>query len=304
MQSVIRTENLVKRFRKVEALRGLDIEVPVNSIYALVGPNGAGKTTAIKILMNILQPTSGRAEVLGRPSAELAGGALAPIGYVSENQDLPESMAVGAFLSYLRPFYPTWDPQLEDQLVRRFGLPLERKLRHLSRGMRMKVALTSSLAYRPALIVLDEPFTGLDPLVRDELIQVLASFAGEVTVLVSTHDLAEVEAFATHVGHLESGRLLFSDQLVALSNRFREVEVILDAPAPDRASWPDPWLQIAASDNRVRFIDSDFDPVRTPERIRAEFENVGEVCFTPMSLRSIFIAVARSGAARKSREDA
>lgn len=104
------------------------------------------------------------------------------------------------------------------------------------------------------------------------------------------------------MGHLESGRLLFSDQLVALSNRFREVEVILNTPAPERTCWPDSWIQIAASGNRIRFVDSEFDPAVAPQRIRAEFDHVCALSFTPMSLRSIFITVARSVAAGKSRE--
>jgi ABC-2 type transport system ATP-binding protein len=204
-------------------------------------------------------------------------------------------MRVGALLSYLRPFYPTWDRQLEAQLVRRFVLPLERKLKDLSRGMQMKVALASSLVYRPKLLILDEPFTGLDPLVRDELIQGLLACSGQVTVFVSTHDLAEIESIATHVGYLDNGRLLFSERLAALLSRFREVEVILDAPAPARISWPATWLQLDVSDKRVRFVDSEFDAGLAPQRIHAAFDHVRELSFTPMSLRSIFVAVARIG---------
>jgi ABC-2 type transport system ATP-binding protein len=114
-------------------------------------------------------------------------------------------MTVGGLLDYMRPFYPTWDRALEQQLVRQFDLPLGRKLKHLSRGMRMKAAFASSLAYRPPLIVLDEPFTGLDPLVRDELIEGLLERAPETTIFLSSHDLAEIESFASHVGYLEAG---------------------------------------------------------------------------------------------------
>src|SRR5262252_11053998 len=104
MTSTIRTENLAKKFRRVEALSGLNFEVPEGAVYALVGPNGAGKTTAIKILMNIFEPTSGHAEVLGIDSTRIRGCAFQSIGYVSENQEIPEWMSVGAFLAYLRPF--------------------------------------------------------------------------------------------------------------------------------------------------------------------------------------------------------
>src|SRR5215831_5244173 len=103
--SAIRTENLSKKFLSVRALRQLNLEVPQGAIYALVGPNGAGKTTAVKVLMNILAPSSGRAEVLGIDSSKLKGRLFTQIGYVSENQQLPEWMRVGQFFEYLRPFY-------------------------------------------------------------------------------------------------------------------------------------------------------------------------------------------------------
>src|SRR5258707_14684184 len=113
MSNAIWTENLSKKFRTVEALNGLDLEVTEGSIYALVGPNGAGKTTAIKVLMNIFGPGGGRAEVLGMDSTKLRGKAFTQIGYVSENQQMPEWMRVDYFFNYLRPFYPNWDRELE-----------------------------------------------------------------------------------------------------------------------------------------------------------------------------------------------
>jgi ABC-2 type transport system ATP-binding protein len=293
MTAAIRTENLVKKFRRVEALRGLDLTVPSGSIYALVGPNGAGKTTAIKILMNIVEPTSGRAEVMGQPSDSLRGSGFRSIGYVSENQKLPEWMSVGSFLRYLRPFYPTWDRQLEADLVKQFGLPLDRKLKHLSRGMRMKVALAGSLAYHPKLIVLDEPFTGLDPLVRDELIQGLLERAEESSTFISSHDLAEIESFASHVGYLEQGKLQFSEELSSLLDRFREVELTFENTPTIPATVPKDWLQLTASAAVIRFVDSRFDPQRTTEGIRNIFDGLKNVTFNSMSLRSIFLTMAR-----------
>src|SRR5580693_1631817 len=134
MEFAIETFALKKTFRKVSAVDGLDLEVPQGAIYALVGPNGAGKTTAIKILMNIIRPTSGKAKVLGQDSNGVAGESFCSIGYVSENQQMPGWMRVDSFLAYLRPFYPTWDRDLESDLVKKFELPLDRKLKHLSRG--------------------------------------------------------------------------------------------------------------------------------------------------------------------------
>jgi ABC-2 type transport system ATP-binding protein len=295
MNSAIRTENLVKNFRKVEALRSLNLDVPEGAIYALVGPNGAGKTTAIKILMNIFQATRGRAQLLGVDSIRLRGRLFSAIGYVSENQELPGWMRVDSFLAYLRPFYPTWDRELENELVRQFDLPPERKLRDLSRGMRMKAALASSLAYHPKLIVLDEPFTGLDPLVRDELIQGLLARAEESTILISSHDLAEVETFASHIGYLERGELRFSEELTALADRFRDVEMTFTTPPSLPKTTPENWLQLSSSAAVVRFIDSRFDAQRTTEQIRAVFGEPENVTFSPMSLREIFLAMAKAG---------
>lgn len=293
--SAIRTENLVKKFRRVRALAGMNLDVPEGAIYALVGPNGAGKTTAIKILMNIFRATSGRAEVLGIDSRRIAGQAFASIGYVSENQEQPEWMRVDLFFDYLRSFYPTWDRSLEAELVSQFDLPRDRKLGHLSRGMRMKAALASSLAYHPKLIVLDEPFTGLDPLVRDELIQGLLERAEEATILVSSHDLAEIETFASHVGYLEQGRLRFSEELAKLAERFREVQLTFAATPQPPEDWPATWMQVSTSGAVVRFIEGQFDPERTSAEIHTVFGEVRDAQFSPMTLRQIFLAMAKSG---------
>ena len=295
MSVPIHTENLAKKFRRVDALTALNLNVPSGAIYALVGPNGAGKTTAIKILMNIFPASSGRAEVLGMNSTEIRGKAFTSIGYVSENQKLPDWMQVQTFFDYLRPFYPTWDRDLEKQLVKQLALPLDRKLKHLSRGMRMKAALAGALAYRPRLIVMDEPFSGLDPLVRDELTEGMLERAEEATIFISSHDLAEIENLASNVGYLEQGRLLFSEEMSTLTRRFREVEVTLHAPAPPGLKFPASWMQVKSSAAVVQFIESHFDEQRTPSEIRSVFGEPRDVTFTPMSLRGIFLAIAKTG---------
>jgi ABC-2 type transport system ATP-binding protein len=294
MNSAIRTHDLVKKFRRVTAVDHLDLDVPEGVIYALVGPNGAGKTTAIKVLMNIFPPTSGRAEVLGTGSTRIAGRAFTSIGYVSENQELPGWMRIDEFLAYLRPFYPTWDRDLEKGLVKQYDLPLERKLGKLSRGVRMKAALVSALAYHPKLIVLDEPFGGLDPLVRDELIEGMLERASEATIFVSSHDLAEIENVASHVGYLEEGRLRFSEDMAALVGRFREVELTFDGAPRLQEKWPESWMQVGASGAVLRFIDSRFEEERTRGEIQKLFGNVRDATFTPMSLRSIFLVMAKA----------
>jgi ABC-2 type transport system ATP-binding protein len=295
MSSAIHTENLTKQFRRVTALQGLDMDVPQGAIYALVGPNGAGKTTAIKIMMNILHPTSGRARVLDTDSQRISGKAFTSIGYVSENQELPEWMRVETFLSYLRPFYPAWDRDLERELVKQFDLPLGRKLRDLSRGMKMKAALASSLAYHPRLIVLDEPFGGLDPLVRDELIESMLERAEEATILISSHDLAEMESFASHVGYLEQGHLRFAEEITTLASRFREVELTLETPVVLPGRLPASWMQASTTSTTMQFVESRFDQERTNAEIRQTFGEPRHIAFTPMSLRSIFLVMAKTG---------
>lgn len=295
MNKPIHTENLTKRFRSVEALHDLDLTVPDNAIYALVGPNGAGKTTAIKVLMNILKPSSGSAEVMGNKSTELRGSLFSSIGYVSENQKLPDWMRVGSLFDFLRPFYPSWDRDLERALIRQFELPLDRKLNKLSRGMRMKAALASALAFHPKLIVLDEPFTGLDPLVRDELIQGLLDRAEESTAFISSHDLGEIESFASHIGYLERGELRLSEELSTLSERFREVELTFDAPPSLPANVPETWMQLNSSAAVVRFVETRFDQDKTNQQIRQVLGVARNVTFSPMSLRSIFLVMAKAG---------
>ena len=295
MSFPIRTRQLSKAFRSADAVRSLDLDVPAGSIFGLIGPNGAGKTTTIKLLMNIIRPSSGSAEILGVDSRRLSPRQLRRIGYVSENQEMPDEMTVDYFLRYLKPFYPTWDDQLASEMVRQFDLPRDRRLRHLSRGMRMKAALASSLAYRPELVILDEPFTGLDALVRQEFIQGLLESAEGTTILISSHDLAEIESFASHIGYIEDGRLRFTEESSTLVERFRQVEVIFDAPPALPSNWPQTWMQPQASSAVVRFVASDFDGERTPAEVGRMFPDARKVAFTPMPLKDIFIALALAG---------
>jgi ABC-2 type transport system ATP-binding protein len=297
--SAISTQNLTKRFGRTEVLKGIDLAVPEGAIYALVGANGAGKTTLIKLLMNILRPTSGSAHVLGLDASQIAGSAFTRIGYVSENQDQPEWMTVGAMLDYMRPFYPQWDRDLERQLVAQFDLPLDRKLKHLSRGMKMKAAFASSLAYRPPLIVLDEPFSGLDPLVRDELIEGLLERAPETTIFLSSHDLAEIESFASHVGFLEDGRMLFSDEMAVLSARFREVTVTLPTAPALPPNLPPAWLLVEAVDHVIRFIHSEYNGPAGSAELAQIFPSATDIAIEAMPLRSIFLAIAKSARAER-----
>ena len=291
---MIRVENLWKKFGRFDALRGLSFDVPDGSAFALIGANGAGKTTTIKVLMNIIEPTRGSATLLGVDSRKVSPRELAQIGYVSENQDMPSRLTVGEYVAYLRPFYPGWDREMEASIARQLRLPLERRIGDLSHGMRLKMALMCALPFRPKLLILDEPFSGLDPLVRDEFMEGLLEQAGEMTILISSHELGEIDGVATHVAFLDEGRLLFQESMSDLTGRFREVHVTLEAEAAKPTPSPKEWMQIRAIGNVLTFVDTRFDEDGLNERIRSRIAGVRGIDAQPMALRSIFTTMARA----------
>lgn len=304
MNAIIQTRGLTHRYNSCDAVSHLDLAVPQGSIFALLGPNGAGKTTTIKVLMNILEPTAGTAEVLGAPSTRLGPAEFRRIGYVSENQELPEWMTVRRFLDYCRGFYPDWDDAFCAKMLEQFDLPPDRKLKHLSRGMKMKAALLSSLAYRPKLLVLDEPFSGLDPLARDEFISGMLTLVGESdwTILISSHDIEEVERLVDWVAFLDAGRLQLCEPVAALQERFRRMQGVLEGPPP---AGPPPlpegtWVGISIASHSLTCIESRYVPGESEARLRERFPSAHDIQAQPMSLREIFVALARRAPAANS----
>ena len=294
----IQIRRLGKRIRETTVLAPLDLTVPRGAILALIGPNGAGKSTLIKLLLNIVQPTQGEATVLGIPSTSLRGNAFTRIGYVSENQEMPEWMTVSALMAHLRPMYPRWD---DIGLLEDLELPPERQIKHLSRGMRMKTALASVLAFGPELLLMDEPFTGLDPAVRTELIQTLLDRthtedpANATTIVISSHDLDEIESFATHVAFLHNGRLLFAQPIDALLTRCREVTVTFEneVAANVSAKLPEGCVAAEASGAMLRFVDLRVNVEDHEGAIRALMPHAAHVQSEPMNLRAIFLALSK-----------
>ncbi|MBW7908844.1 MAG: ABC transporter ATP-binding protein [Kiritimatiellae bacterium] len=299
----IETRGLTRHFRKKTAVDQLNLRVPMGSVFAFLGPNGAGKTTTIKMLMNILRPSSGEGTVLGAPITHVRPEIMAQIGYVSENQKMPEWMTVGQLLAYCKPWYPTWDDAFCAALLKQFDLPVDRKLRHLSRGMKMKAALLSSLAYRPRLLVLDEPFSGLDPLVRDEFIRgVLELTAQEKwTVFVSSHDIDEVERLASWVGFLNDGVLTVCDPVAQLQRRYKKVEVVLAGETSAQPNLPAECLLPESSGRTIRFVDSAADSPERVEALHRLFPAGAELTVSPMGLRDIFLTLTRQGRIQKER---
>jgi ABC-2 type transport system ATP-binding protein len=291
---IVEIDGLWKKYGRFDAVQGLSLAVPEGSVFALIGANGAGKTTTLKTVMNILEPNRGRVNVLGVDSRRLSPRELAQIGYVSENQELPDGLTVSQFLAYLRPFYPAWDEALEGDIVRQMQLPPDRQIGRLSHGMRMKLALASALSFRPKLLVLDEPLSGLDPLVRDELMESLLGQSGEATVLLSSHELGEIEGIATHVAFIDQGRLLFQEPMAELTARVREVRVTLDGDAVIPPAPPKEWLDVKAAGSVVSFVETRFDEATLGQKVAAVFGPVRNIDVQPVQLRAIFTAIARS----------
>jgi ABC-2 type transport system ATP-binding protein len=288
---VIETRAVAKRFGRFEAVEHLDLMVPEGSVFALIGPNGAGKTTTLRLLMNILRPDRGDITVLGTPSQRLTAKDFERIGYVSESQRLPDNLSLAHYFEYLRSLYPSWDAALEKQLREQFELPPSRRIKHLSHGMRMKALLVGALAYRPRLLVLDEPLSGLDPLVRDEVVNGLLQQAADTTILISSHEIVEIESFTTHVAFMQNGHLLLQEAIEDLQFRFREVHVTLSATRELPQPLPEGWLLPAIEGHRLRFVASHYrDDAGLHQELAKHFGAVRMEC-EPMSLRAIATAL-------------
>jgi len=291
---MIVANELWKQYGRYEAIQGLSFTVPEGSAFAFIGANGAGKTTTIKTLMNIIQPSRGYATVLGVDSNRLTAHEFKRIGYVSENQQMPLGLTVGEYLNYLRPFYPRWDINIEKSLVRQFGLPAERKIGNLSHGMRMKMALACALPFRPDLLVMDEPFNGLDALVRDELMDGMMDLASQMTIFISSHDLSEIDSFATDVAFVDQGRLLFQEPMETLMGRFRQVQITLEGEAAVPKVVPSEWLNLRAMGSVVSFIDTRFAESDMSGRLSPYWSGIQRVDAKPLTLRTIFTTLARA----------
>ena len=291
---IVQLDKVWKTYGRFVALRELSFGVPEGSVFALFGANGAGKTTTIRMLMNLVEPTQGEATILGVNTRALSASDLTRIGYVSENQEMPGRMTVAAYIHYLRPYYPTWDRALEAKLLGKLQLPAERRIQDLSHGMRMKMALACALPFRPKLLVLDEPLSGLDPLARDEFMEGLLVQSREMTVLISSHELAEIEEITTHIAFLDRGALLFQEAKADLKARVREVQVTTEGEARVPKAAPAQWLDIRAAGNVLSFVDIQYSERELAARIGTLLGAVRQVEAKPVALRSVYTALARA----------
>ena len=229
MQPAIRLTNVTKRYGDHTALDRVSFDVPPGCVFALLGENGAGKTTAIRILLGLVEPDAGTAEIAGRDTRGRQVEVLRRVGYVPERPTLYDWMTVAEIGWFTAGFYGGDYARHYDQLISDFGLPPGRKLKALSKGMRAKVALSLALAHQPEVLLLDEPTSGLDTMVRREFLESMVDLAAAGrTVLLSSHQIHEVERVADVVAILHEGRLVLVERLDELKDNVKALTVTLD----------------------------------------------------------------------------
>jgi ABC-2 type transport system ATP-binding protein len=230
--NVVEIHALSRRFGRTLALDGVNLEIPRGAVFGIVGENGAGKTTMIKHLMGLLKAQSGTVRVFGRDPVKDPVGVLSRVGYLSEDRDLPDWMTIEELLRYLRAFYPTWDDEFANRLREQFDLSPTARTKGLSQGQRARTCLLAAMAYRPELLVLDEPSTGLDPIVRRDILSAIVRTIAEEgrTVLFSSHLLDEVERLADWVAMIDRGRIVLCGPLDDIKAAHRRLTLRFDEP--------------------------------------------------------------------------
>jgi ABC-2 type transport system ATP-binding protein len=233
-------KGLTRKFGKKTALKNVDLTVSRGRVLGLVGENGAGKTTLIKHLMGFLKAQQGTVRVFGIDPVKDPASALSRIGYLSEDRDLPHWMRVDELMNYTRAFYPDWDPSYAEELCRAFKLDTSAKIKQLSRGQKARAALIAALAYRPPLLLLDEPSSGLDPVVRRDILgAIIRTVADEGrTVLFSSHLLEEVERVADDVAMIHEGEVVMCDSLEEIKASHHFVTLRFPESLPEQPQLP------------------------------------------------------------------
>ncbi len=235
---------VTKRFKQQVAVRDLNLVIPKGTTFGFLGPNGAGKTTTIRMLMGLLRRDAGQVRVLGLDPLRDALTIRQRVGYVPEQQCIYRWMRVDEAIGFCRRVYPTWNEQICSDLLRLFGLPKDKKVRQLSKGMLVKLSLLLALSHDPEMLILDEPMAGLDPLAREELLDgVLRAVAGrERAIVFSSHTFDDVQRMADEVGIMYEGQLLVRAGVDELLRKTKRIRAILKngqaaGPPPEGTIW-------------------------------------------------------------------
>jgi ABC-2 type transport system ATP-binding protein len=228
----INIQYLTRRFGTKLALDNVSLTVPRGVVFGLVGENGAGKTTLIKHILGLLEPRKGSVRVFGLDPMADPVGVLGRVGYLSENRDLPDWMRVNELLRYTQAFYPNWDREYAEHLRAQFNLRPSARIRDLSRGESARAGLLLALAHRPELLLLDEPSSGLDPVVRREILEAIIRTVAEEgrTVLFSSHLLEEVERISDQVAMMHEGKVVLCGSLEDIKQNHHRLTLRFETP--------------------------------------------------------------------------
>lgn len=292
---IVETSQLCKSFKSKEALRGLDLRVPAGSIFGFLGRNGAGKTTTIKTLLGLLRSDSGSAQVFGIPvtDADSAVGVRRRIGFVAEDKELYPYMTVKQIIRFTRPFFPRWRDDLAQRYLQMFELPPERKIPDLSKGMRSKLMLLLAISHGAELLILDEPTDGLDPAATEDVLRELVSIAASsgATIFFSSHQLAEVERIADHVGIIDQGRMIVSGSLDDMKLQYQRLQVVFADRVEMPARWADGIASVRQEGRMVSILAS-----HNADAIVEQAESIPGTTVErfPVTLKEIFLEHVRS----------
>ena len=296
MSAVIRLQQVVKRYGRTLALDHVSLEVPRGVVFALLGENGAGKSTSIKVMLGLADADAGRSEILGLDSARDGLEIRRRVGYVAERPTLYEWMTVEEIGWFAAGFH---GPNFLDEyrrLAERFQLPLDRKIKALSKGGKAKVALALAMGHDPELLVLDEPTSGLDTLVRHEFLDSMVDRAATGrTVLLSSHQIHEVERVADYVAIVRAGKVVLVEKLDLLKARTRELTISLDDASSIPPGVPGEILRQRRRDRQWQLLVQG-DEQGLVERIQRQPSVVDVQCRAP-SLEEIFVAYLKSDVA-------
>lgn len=231
-EAIIEITNLTRQFGNKKALDNVSLQVKPGTVMGLVGENGAGKTTLIKHILGLLKAQEGTVRVFGKDPVADPESVLSQIGYLSEEGDLPTWMKVHELMRYAAAFYPNWDEAYAQQLLKEFNLDPGAKLSKISKGQRSRAGLLVAMAYRPQLLLLDEPSSGLDPIVRKDILgAIIRTIADDGrTVLFSSHLLTEVERVSDEISIVKNGKILLSDSLDHVKESHLRATLVFDEP--------------------------------------------------------------------------
>ncbi len=288
---IIETKNLTKSYGSFKALDGLDLNVPEGVVYGLLGKNGAGKTTTLRIFMSLLKPTGGIVKVLGHTPQKMPLSLRQQIGYSSDSMQLIPWLKVGDILNYNGSFYDNWDTQYVKQWVERLNLPLDKRVFHLSRGNRQKLALVMAIGHRPKLLILDEPAGGLDPAARKEFLESMIELIHEsgTSIILSSHLLTDLERISDCIGIIDDGKMKVEMNLENLKMTTRQIKIITQNNIKDANL--DGVISLETSGNMLKGIFKDWNENKYHNLKQRFPEATIEV--ESLNLEEIFLAYTR-----------